>query len=142
MKKLYGVVVLNKEQFREVKLNSILNGSTVSPDNGEYNGDFLYLVGKDSTNITTHDQMYLSWGRTYKTISGAKKFYDSLLKCKDKIKGSYKTKVDFDESEHLLAVADITDSWNTMIGNLIKKEIERHSSEIEKLKSRYLINKL
>jgi hypothetical protein len=142
MKRLYGVVVLNKEQFREVKLNSILNGSTVSTDNGEYNGEFLYLVGKDSTNITTHDQMYLSWGRTYKTISGAKRFYDSLLKCKDKIKGSYKTKTDFDENEHLLAVADITNSWNIMIDNLIKKEIERHESEVNKLKSKYLINKI
>jgi hypothetical protein len=142
MKRLYGVVVLNKEQFREVKLNSILNGSTVSADNGEYNGEFLYLVGKDSTNITTHDQMYLSWGRTYKTISGAKRFYDSLLKCKDKIKGSYKTKTDFDENEHLLAVADITNSWNIMIDNLIKKEIERHESEVNKLKSKYLINKI
>ena len=140
--RLYGVVVLNKEQFREVKLNSILNGSTVSPDNGEYNGDYLYLIGKDSTNITTHDQMYLSWGRTYKTISGAKRFYNSLLKCKDKIKGSYKTKTDFDENEHLLAVADITDSWNTMIDNLIKKEIERHGTEVDKLKSKYLINKI
>jgi hypothetical protein len=82
--------------------------------------------------------MYLSWGRTYKTISGAKRFYNSLLKCKDKIKGSYKTKVDFDESEHLLAVADITDSWNTMIDNLIKKEEERHCLEVEKLKGKYL----
>ena len=82
--------------------------------------------------------MYLSWGRTYKTISGAKRFYDSLLKCKDKIKGSYKTKVDFNENDHLLAVADITDAWNTMIDNLIKKEIERHESEVNKLKGKYL----
>jgi hypothetical protein len=35
-------------------------------------------------------------------------------------------------------VADITDSWNTMIDNLIKKEEERHCLEVEKLKGKYL----
>lgn len=131
---LYAVVVGDVSVLREIKLESILNNINIDSEDYIHRGDFIYILSKENNRINLQSKQYMSWGRTYKTLNGAKKFYNEV---KNLPSSNYSGK-EFDIKKHKIIIAEIGESWNKAIDYLVSREVERHLQEIERLKKKYV----
>jgi|LauGreDrversion4_2_1035121.scaffolds.fasta_scaffold243583_4 hypothetical protein len=135
---LYGVVVVDKSVIRDINISNILNENNDILNSGNYKGEFEFIIGKDRI-FTAHSLKYLSQGRVYKTLKGAKNFYNEVM-IFIKSNNFYNSHLlsRYNPSEKSILICEISKHWNDMLDILIDCENDRHKIEIEKLRNKYI----
>lgn len=125
---LYGVVIVDKQIIRDRKLSSLFGEEEINLESGEYCGDFTHLTNAYHGYVSISSN--LNYGRTYKTIRGAKRFYNEVIS--KAING-------VDPRTQSVVLANITEKWNQMIMESIQQENQRHEFALSRLNGKIIV---
>jgi hypothetical protein len=135
MAKIYALSLVSISEMRDSKIESIFSDE---PETFDGKWEFLWTTNGLLSKVVDHRL------KTYKTISGAKRYADAILHGKVRLKyrnpfykdGSWITYVEIGPSTHKLVPVDITEIWNKTIDELIKDKKEKYEKWTKKILSK------
>lgn len=127
-KKLYAILVLEKDEMRDKSLSKILDVKY----NGQLSENSNFICGTTSHPTYTKNLSYI---KVWKTLSGATRFFNRVKEEARTISTLLNRSYKVQEIGSIgLELVEITELWNSDINKRIEKETLSYQKRIERLK--------